>query len=171
MNAALGFSSSVFGVGARIWIARIAIVWGLVSVAMLFISGPRSFYAMRFLLGAAEAGFFPGIVLYFTFWFPAPERARALAQFSTASMAAGIVGAPLSGVLLSLRGAGGLDGWQWLFLVEGLPAIALGVVALWYLTDTPAQARWLSDEERAWLVEAMRCDRADTSRPAAHSLR
>ncbi|HJZ74319.1 MAG TPA: MFS transporter [Vicinamibacterales bacterium] len=194
MNAALGLSSQVFGlgagifflgyflfeipsnyalarVGARIWIARIAIVWGIVSVTMLFITGPRSFYAMRFLLGAAEAGFFPGIVLYFTFWFPAPERAKAVAQFSTASMVAGIVGAPLSGVLLSLRGAGGLDGWQWLFLVEGLPAIALGVVALWYLTDTPAQARWLSDEERAWLVEAMRCDRADTSRPAAHSLR
>src|SRR5262249_9068685 len=137
MNAALGLSSQVFGfgagifffgyflfevpsnyalarVGARLWIARIAIVWGVVSVAMIFITGPRSFYGMRFLLGAAEAGFFPGIVLYFTYWFPAPERAKALAQFSTASMAAGIVGAPLSGVLLSLRGVGGLDGWQWL---------------------------------------------------------
>jgi len=164
MNAALGLSSQVFGtgagifflcyflfeipsnfalarVGARIWIARIAILWGLVSVSMLLISGPRSFYAMRFLLGAAEAGFFPGIVLYFTYWFPAPERARALAQFSTASMAAGIVGAPLSGALLSLRGAAGLDGWQWLFLVEGVPAMVLGVVALWYLTDGPEHAR------------------------------
>jgi MFS transporter, ACS family, tartrate transporter len=194
MNAALGLSSQVFGlgagifflgyflfeipsnyalarVGARIWIARIAIVWGIVSVAMLLITGPRSFFAMRFLLGAAEAGFFPGIVLYFTYWFPAPERAKAVAQFSTASMAAGIVGAPLSGVLLSMRGAGALDGWQWLFLVEGLPAIALGVVALWYLTDTPERAYWLSDEERAWLVEAMRRDRADTTRPPAHSLR
>src|SRR5215510_7558519 len=110
MNAALGFSSSVFGVGARIWIARIAIVWGLVSIGMIFVSGPRSFYAMRFLLGAAEAGFFPGIILYFTYWFPAPERARAVAQFSTASMAAGIVGGPLSGVLLSMRGVAGIDG-------------------------------------------------------------
>ena len=193
MNAALGLSSQVFGlgagifffgyflfeipsnfalarVGARIWIARIAIVWGLVSVAMLFISGPRSFYTMRFLLGAAEAGFFPGIVLYFTYWFPAPERARAVAQFSTASMAAGIVGAPLSGVLLSLRGVARLDGWQWLFLVEGLPAIVLGVVALRYLTDTPEQAQWLPDAERAWLVEALRRDRADTPRPPADTL-
>src|SRR5205823_8768769 len=166
MNAALGLSSQVFGagagifffgyflfeipsnfalarVGARVWIARIAGVWGIVSLAMLFVTGPRSFYAMRFLLGAAEAGFFPGIVLYFTYWFPAAERARAIAQFSTASMAAGIVGAPLSGVLLSLRGAGGLDGWQWLFLVEGLPAVVLGVVALFYLTDRPEDAQWL----------------------------
>jgi MFS transporter, ACS family, tartrate transporter len=194
MNTALGLSSRVFGlgagifffgyflfevpsnyalarVGARIWIARIAIVWGIVSVAMMFIAGPRSFFVTRFLLGAAEAGFFPGIVLYFTYWFPGPERAKALAQFSTASMAAGIVGAPLSGVLLSLRGAAGLDGWQWLFLVEGLPAIGLGIIALWSLTDTPERARWLSDDERAWLVDAMRRDRADTSRPAAHSLR
>src|SRR5205085_3131025 len=108
-------------VGARIWIARIAIVWGLVSVSEMFVRGPNSFYAVRFLLGAAEAGFFPGIVLYFTYWFPARERARAVAQFSMASMAAGIIGAPLSGVLLSMRGAGRLDGWQWLFLVEGLP--------------------------------------------------
>ena len=194
MNTALGLSSQVFGtgagifflgyflfeipsnfalarVGARIWIARIAILWGLVSVAMIFISGPRSFYAMRFLLGAAEAGFFPGIVLYFTFWFPAPERARALAQFSTASMAAGIFGAPLSGVLLSMRGAGGLDGWQWLFIVEGLPAIALGIVALRYLTDTPADARWLDDDERSWLVAAIARDRERTAGPAARTLR
>src|SRR2546422_5492212 len=103
-------------VGARIWIARIAIVWGLVSIGMMFAVGPQSFNAIRFLLGAAEAGFFPGIVLYFTFWFPAHERARAVAQFSMASMLAGIVGAPLSGVLLSLRGVAGLDGWRWLFL-------------------------------------------------------
>jgi MFS transporter, ACS family, tartrate transporter len=193
MNAALGLSSQVFGtgagifffgyflfevpsnfalarVGARVWIARIGIVWGIVSVAMLFITGPRSFYAMRFLLGAAEAGFFPGIVLYFTYWFPAADRAKALAQFSTASMAAGIVGAPLSGLLLSLRGTAGLDGWQWLFLVEGLPAIALGVATLFYLSDGPEDARWLADDERQWLVEAIRRDRADTPRPAAHTV-
>jgi ACS family tartrate transporter-like MFS transporter len=193
MNAALGLSSQVFGtgagifflgyflfevpsnfalarVGARIWIARIAILWGVVSVSMLLISGPRSFYAMRFLLGAAEAGFFPGIVLYFTFWFPAPERAKALAQFSTASMAAGIFGAPLSGALLSLRGVAGLDGWQWLFLVEGVPAIVLGIVALWYLTDGPEQACWLADDERRWLIDAIRRDRALTAGRPAHTL-
>jgi ACS family tartrate transporter-like MFS transporter len=147
-------------VGARVWIARIAIVWGLVSVAEMFIVGPRSFYAVRFLLGAAEAGFFPGIVLYFTYWFPAADRARALAQFSTASMAAGVVGAPLSGVLLSMDGTAGLDGWQWLFLVEGLPAIVLGFVALAYLTDTPAKAKWLPEDERAWLLAALERERA-----------
>lgn len=190
MNDALGFSSSVFGfgagvfflgyfllevpsnlmlarVGARLWIARIAIVWGLVSVSAMFVSGPRSFYAVRFLLGAAEAGFFPGIVLYFTFWFPAEDRARAVAQFSMASMAAGILGAPLSGALLTLRGVGGLDGWQWLFLVEGLPAIVLGVVALFYLTDGPERARWLPGDERAVLIEELARERASTTRADA----
>jgi MFS transporter, ACS family, tartrate transporter len=182
MNAALGFSSSVYGlgagiffigyflfevpsnlmlarVGARVWIARIAIVWGAVSIAEMLVRGPRSFYIVRFLLGAAEAGFFPGIVFYFTYWFPARERARAMAQFSTASMAAGIVGGPLSGVLLSLRGLGGLDGWQWLFLVEGIPAVVLGLVALAYLDDGPADARWLPEAEKAWLIDALARER------------
>lgn len=194
MNATLGLSDRVFGAGAgiffvgyflfeipsnfalarfgaRIWIARIAILWGAVSMAMIFITGPRSFYAMRFLLGAAEAGFFPGIVLYFTFWFPARERARAVAAFSTASMAAGIFGAPLSGLLLSMRGAAGLDGWQWLFLVEGLPAVVMGLVALRYLTDGPESAPWLPDDEKQWLVDAIRRDRADATYPHATTLR
>lgn len=194
MNAALGFSGSVYGfgagiffiayflfeipsnlilarVGARIWIARIAIVWGLVSMAMMFVSGARSFYAMRFLLGAAEAGFFPGIIYYFTFWFPAAERARAVAQFSMASMAAGIIGGPLSGLLLSLGGRSGLDGWQWLFLVEGIPAVVLGVVALWYLTDRPEDARWLPDEEKAWLIETLRRERAASPHREASAIR
>jgi len=130
-----------------------------------------SFMTLRFLLGAAEAGFFPGIIYYFTCWFPAGERARAVAQFSTASMAAGIVGAPLSGLLLSLRGVGGLDGWQWLFLVEGIPAVVLGLAALAYLTDTPEQARWLPDGERAALVEALRCERDRVSIEAGGTLR
>src|SRR5947207_5325475 len=182
MNAALGFSGRVYGlgagiffigyflfevpsnlvlarVGARVWIARIAIVWGLVSISELFVRGPISFYVVRFLLGAAEAGFFPGIVFYFTYWFPARERARAVAQFSTASMAAGIVGAPLSGALLSMRGAAGLDGWQWLFLIEGIPAVVLGVVALFYLDDGPADARWLLEAEKTWLIEALQRER------------
>jgi ACS family tartrate transporter-like MFS transporter len=194
MNAALGFSARVFGrgagiffigyflfevpsnlvlarVGARVWIARIAIVWGLVSIATLFVVGPLSLYMVRFLLGAAEAGFFPGIVFYFTYWFPAPERARAVAQFSTASMAAGIVGAPLSGVLLSLRGSGGLDGWQWLFLVEGIPAVVLGAIALAYLTDGPEQSAWLPDDEKAWLIEALRQERERVPRADASRLR
>jgi ACS family tartrate transporter-like MFS transporter len=194
MNAALGLSSQIYGfgagifffgyflfevpsnlvlarVGARLWIARITIVWGLVSIAMMFISGPRSFYGMRFLLGAAEAGFFPGIVLYFTYWFPARDRARAVAQFSTASMAAGIVGAPLSGVLLSLRGVAGLDGWQWLFLVEGIPAVLLGIVALFYLTDRPESANWLPPDEQAWLIDAMRREREQAERPGANTVR
>ena len=194
MNAALGLSPLEYGrgagifflgyflfevpsnlalarVGARIWIARIAIVWGFVSMAMMFATGPRSFNALRFLLGAAEAGFFPGIVLYFTYWFPTRERARAMAQFSTASMAAGIVGAPLSGALLSLGGAAGLDGWQWLFLVEGVPAVVLGVVALFYLDDGPARARWLPDDERQWLVDAIRAERSSPEGTPAQTIR
>src|SRR5437762_4625668 len=182
MNVSLGFSGSVYGfgagiffigyflfevpsnlilarVGARMWIARIAIVWGLVSIGEMFVRGPISFYTVRFLLGAAEAGFFPGIVFHFTYWFPARERARAVAQCSAASIAAGIVGAPLSGALLSLRGAGGLDGWQWLFLVEGVPAVVLGVVAFFYLADGPAKARWLPEAEKRWLIEALQRER------------
>jgi MFS transporter, ACS family, tartrate transporter len=194
MNAALGFSNSVFGkgagiffigyflfevpsnlilarVGARIWIARIAILWGLISISMMFIKSATSFYTVRFLLGAGEAGFFPGIMLYFTYWFPARERARAVAQFSTASMAAGIVGGPLSGVLLSMRGVGGLDGWQWLFLVEGIPAVVLGVVAFFYLADGPAKARWLPDDEKAWVLDAIERERASSPRANAAALR
>jgi len=194
MNAALGLSPLEYGrgagifflgyflfevpsnlalarIGARIWIARIAIVWGFVSMATMFAVGPRSFNAVRCLLGAGEAGFFPGIVLYFTYWFPARERARAMAQFATASMAAGIVGAPLSGLLLSLGGAAGLGGWQWLFLVEGLPAVALGLVAFFYLDDGPERARWLPDDERQWLVEALRRERSGSEGAYAHTIR
>jgi len=194
MNAALGFSGRVYGlgagifflgyflfevpsnlvlarVGARIWIARIAVVWGLVSISMIFVRGPLSFFALRFLLGAAEAGFFPGIILYFTYWFPGPERARAVAQFSIASMGAGIVGAPLSGMLLSLRGRFGLDGWQWLFLFEGLPAVVLGLIALQFLTDRPEGARWLPAEEKSALVAALARDRDRDPHTHAVSLR
>jgi MFS transporter, ACS family, tartrate transporter len=194
MNEALGFSGGVYGfgagiffiayflfevpsnlvlsrVGARVWLGRIAIIWGAVSMAMMFISGPRSFYVLRFLLGAAEAGFFPGVIYYFTFWFPAHERARAVAQFSMASMAAGIIGGPVSGALLSLDGRGGLQGWQWLFIVEGLPAVALGLVALRYLTDRPEDARWLPDEEKAWLIETLRRERAQSPHAHASALR
>jgi ACS family tartrate transporter-like MFS transporter len=135
-------------VGARRWIARIMITWGIVSAAMMFVRGAGGFYVLRFLLGAAEAGFFPGIIYCLTRWFPAGERARAIAGFMTAVVVAGIVGGPLSGLLLSLDGAAGLAGWQWLFVLEGLPAVALGLIVLRVLPETPADASWLTPAER-----------------------
>jgi ACS family tartrate transporter-like MFS transporter len=142
-------------VGARRWIARIMIVWGLVSMGMIFVTGERSFYALRFALGLAEAGFFPGIVLYLTYWIPARERAKNSALFMTAAPVAMLVGAPLSEALLGLDGRLGFAGWQWVFLIEGLPAVLLGVLALVVLTDKPDQAQWLDPGERAWLSAQM----------------
>ena len=142
-------------VGARRWIARIMIVWGLVSMATVFVRGEQSFYAMRVALGLAEAGFFPGVVLYLTYWIPARERAKSGALFMTAAPVAVLIGAPVSDALLRLHGWLGLEGWQWLFLVEGLPAVLLGLVALVVLTDRPAEATWLEPEGRAWLVAEM----------------
>jgi ACS family tartrate transporter-like MFS transporter len=147
-------------VGARRWIARIMIVWGLVSMGTMFITGTTSFYIARVLLGVAEAGFFPGVVLYLTYWVPATDRARANALFMTAAPIAMIVGAPVSAALLALDGWFGLRGWQWLFLIEGLPAVLLGIVTLWYLTDRPEQATWLSPAEREWLSGEMARERA-----------
>jgi len=138
-------------VGARVWIARIMIGWGLVSSSMMFVSGPWSFAAFRLALGVAEAGFFPGMILYLTYWFPTAERAKAVAFFMTATALTGVIGGPLSGGLMQLDGAFGLRGWQWLFLLEGVPAVVLGFVTLAYLTDRPEQASWLSVEEREWL--------------------
>jgi len=146
-------------VGARRWIARIMIGWGLVSMATMFISGTGTFYAARVLLGVAEAGFFPGMVLYLTYWIPAAERARAGALFMMAAPIAMIVGAPLSEALLTLDGRLGLHGWQWLFVVEGFPAVAAGLLALRVLTDRPELATWLSDRERAWLSATIRAER------------
>src|SRR5665647_2586009 len=113
------------------------ITWGLVSTAMMFVRSASGFYTLRFLLGLAEAGFFPGIIYYLTRWFPARDRARTVAAFMTATLVAGVIGGPISGALLSLHGAGGLAGWQWLFLLEGVPAIVLGVVVLAALTEGP----------------------------------
>src|SRR5713226_8146864 len=160
MNANLGFSATVYGfgagvffigyfifevpsnlimerLGARLWIARIMISWGLISAGMMFTKGPVSFYVLRFFLGVAEAGFFPGMILYLTYWFPANERARAVALFMTANAFAGIVGGPLAGALLTMGGIGGLGGWQWLFFVEGISAVVIGVVVFMYLPDGP----------------------------------
>lgn len=139
-------------IGARRWIGALAIAWGAVAAGMLFIRGATAFYLLRFLLGAIEAGFFPGMILYVTRWYPETERARAVARFMTAIPVAQIVGGPISGALLGLRGAWGLAGWQWLFLLEGLPSIVLGVLTFSLLTDGPERADWLPAPERAALV-------------------
>jgi MFS transporter, ACS family, tartrate transporter len=138
--------------GARRWLAAIMIVWGVLSAATMFIESASAFYALRFLLGAAEAGFFPGIILFLTWWFPERERTRVLALFFTAIAVAYVAGGPLSGGLLELDGFLGLDGWQWLFLIEGLPAIVLGWVTLRFLDDRPEQAEWLEPDERLFLA-------------------
>jgi MFS transporter, ACS family, tartrate transporter len=134
--------------GARRWISRIMISWGAISVAMMFVRSTSAFYILRFLLGAAEAGFFPGVVYYLSYWYPEGQRARAIAAFMTAVP---VSGGPLSGALLSLNGIWGLAGWQWLFLVEGVPAILLGVIVLLCLDERPQEARWLLSAERDWL--------------------
>jgi len=151
-------------VGARIWIARIMIVWGIVASAMIFVKGKWDFYGMRVLLGLGEAGFFPGIVLYLTYWVPARERARMGALFMVAAPIAVFVGSVLSGALLGLDGKLGLRGWQWLFLVEGFPAVILGLLALKVLTSRPEEATWLTVEEKQWL--AMEMERERASKPA-----
>lgn len=178
MNEDLGFSDAVYGlgagiffvgyfvfevpsnlilerVGARVWIARIMITWGVVSAATMFVSGPASFYALRFVLGVAEAGFFPGVILYLTYWFPARQRAKTVAMFMTAVAMAGVVGGPVSGALLGLDGLAGLAGWQIMFLVEGVPAVVLGLVVLTYLPDRPSEARWLEPDESRWLENVL----------------
>src|SRR6185312_10601838 len=143
-------------VGARRWISRIMITWGIVSTCTMFVRDARSFYLVRILLGIAEAGFFPGIVLYLSYWFPARERARAVACFMMASPLSGAFGGMLSGNLLEYTdGTWGLAGWQWLFLIEGIPSVLLGLVTWWYLTDRPDQARWLDSDERSWLADRM----------------
>ena len=174
MRGQLGFSDKVFGtgfgiffwgylllqvpsnlalakVGARRWMAGIMVLWGVVSCCMILVRTVHGFYALRFVLGAAEAGFFPGIILYLKNWFPATARARAVAWFMTANPLAGVVGGPISGALLGLHQAG-LAGWQWLFILEGLPAIFLAVVVLLTLKDHPQDAHWLNTEQKTWLV-------------------
>ena len=137
--------------GVRRWISAIMVTWGVVSCLMIFIRGPISFYTMRFVLGATEAGFFPGMILYMKRWFPASARARAVAWFMTANPLAGVVGSPISGALLGLHGAG-LSGWQWMFLIEGMPAIVFGAVVFWTLCDHPDEAHWLRNDEKQWLI-------------------
>jgi MFS transporter, ACS family, tartrate transporter len=158
-------------VGARRWIARIMLAWGVVSCCMALVRGPDSFYALRFLLGAAEAGFFPGIIFFLTAWFPRVYRARAVSLFMLAAVSSFVIGSPLSGFLLE-HPAFGLAGWQWLFVVEGLPSVLLGFVVLGVLPDGPSQARWLSPAEKGWLEQRLRREREeqDASVPATRTV-
>jgi ACS family tartrate transporter-like MFS transporter len=181
MNAELKFSPTVFALGAGIffigyfifevpsnlalekfgasrWIARIMVTWGIISALMSLVSGETSFYVLRFLLGVAEAGFFPGIILYLTYWYPAEYRARFIAAFGIAVPISTLIGAPISGLLLGLDGAMGLKGWQWLFIIEGIPSVLLGIVTWFYLTDKPGHAHWLSTEQKAWLAAKLEAE-------------
>jgi ACS family tartrate transporter-like MFS transporter len=157
-------------VGPRRWIARIMISWGVISTCMMFMHSKESFYVLRFLLGVSEAGFFPGMIIYLTYWFPTHERARAVARFMTATSLAGVVGGPLSSFLLRLDGRSGLAGWQWLFLSEGVPTILLGISVLFLLKDSPAQADWMRPEEKAWLAEELQRDREQYGAATHHAL-
>ena len=188
MNEDLGLTSAAFGfgagifflayflfevpsnlflerVGARKWIARIMFTWGLISGGMAFATGEVSFFSLRVLLGIAEAGFFPGIIFYLTLWFPAVYRARIIGYFMAAIPLSTVIGAPISGLLLNMHGFMGLKGWQWLFLIEAIPAVLLSFVVFYYLTDRPADATWLAADERAWLVG--RLDQERRQREAA----
>lgn len=159
----------LYRVGARRWIAGLMVVWGAISASMILVSGPKSFYALRFLLGAAEAGFFPGMILYLRHWFPANARARAVAWFMTAAPLSGVVGGPISGALLGFHHRAGLMGWQWLFLMEGLPAIILGGVVLFVLADSPKTASWLSEDQRNWLVENLEREHQSLASNESHA--
>jgi ACS family tartrate transporter-like MFS transporter len=152
--------------GARRWIARIMVTWGVISAAMALVQGPTSFYALRFLLGAAEAGFFPGIILYLTYWYPSAYRGRIIAAFVVAVPISTVIGAPISGYILTLDGLLGLRGWQWVFIVEGVPAILMGIFTWFYMTDGPEKALWLPQEQRNWLIGE--CDRDRSANVAAH---
>jgi MFS transporter, ACS family, tartrate transporter len=186
MNRDLGFGPAVYGfgagifflgyalfevpsnlilarTGARVWIARIMITWGVIAAGMMVVHGPLAFYVMRFLLGVAEAGFFPGIIYYLSLWFPAEVRARMVARFVIAIPVSAVIGGPVSGALLGLSGKLGLTGWQWLFLLEGLPAVGLGLAVLLYLPDGPDDARWLAPSQRRWLTARLAAEREHLS--------
>jgi D-galactonate transporter len=189
MSAALNLSDAVYGfgagiffigyflfevpsnvilhrVGARIWIARIMVTWGLVSILTMFVTTPTMFYVMRFLLGLCEAGFFPGIILYLTYWYPAHRRGRMTTWFMTAIALSGVIGGPVSGwILKAFDGANGWQGWQWLFLLEGLPSVIVGVVVFFVLDDRIGNAKWLTPEERALLERNIAAEDATKEDP------
>jgi MFS family permease len=191
LKSDLGISNTVFGFGAglffiayfifevpsnliltrlgpRRWIARIMVSWGLLSAAMMFVQGPLSFYVLRFLLGFAEAGFFPGVIYYLVCWFPKTHRARLMALFTAGIPISTVIGAPLSSALLGMHGIAGLQGWQWMFLLEGLPAVGLGIAVLYLLPDHPREARFLTQAQKDWLETTLA---AEPNRPTTAHLR
>ncbi|MGW3627107.1 MFS transporter [Streptomyces sp. NPDC000880] len=194
MNDELGLSDAAFGLGAGLFfigyvlfevpsnlymhkigakktISRIMVLWGIVSACFMFVENPAEFYALRLLLGACEAGFFPGVILYLTYWFPSDMRARAIGIFILAQPVSGLVGAPLGGWILgSFDHVGGLSGWQWLFLIEGIPSIILGIAVIWLLTDTPQEAKWLTEREKGLVLGEVKRDRELKKSFASHSL-
>jgi MFS transporter, ACS family, tartrate transporter len=193
MNKALGFTSAVYGfgggifflgyfifevpsnillskVGARVWIARILITWGIISAGTAFITGATSFYSVRFLLGLAEAGFFPGIILYLTWWFPSYYRSRIVGVFMAAIPLSNILGSLVSGFILDLDGWLGFAGWQWLFILEAAPAVVLGVAFWLTMTDWPSQAHWLAPEQRDWLMNRLAIERTQRESIRTYSL-
>jgi len=151
-------------IGARIWIARIMITWGFLAAGTAFVVGPRSFYTMRLLLGAAEAGFFPGVILYITYWFPREYRARIVGLFTVAIPVSSFLGSPISAALLGVDGWLGLRGWQWMFVMEGAPAVLLGLFCLFVLSDKPASARWLDADQKSWLLVKLQSEDSGTKR-------
>jgi MFS family permease len=148
-------------IGARIWLARIMVCCGLVAGAMFFVNSVTSFYIVRFVLGAVEAGLFPGVMLYLTYWFPRSYRARYISMFAIGIPLASVIGAPISGLLLGLNGVLGFRGWQWLYILEAVPALLVGGIIWFYLTDTPAEAKWLKPEERDWIQRTLERERAE----------
>ena len=154
---------------ARRWIARIMVSWGMLTVLMAFIHTAQQFYLVRFLVGAAEAGFFPAVVVYLTHWFRSADRAKAVAGFYAAMPLSYVVGSPLAGILLGLTWLG-FRGWRWLFILEGIPAILLGLVALFYLTDWPHQARWLSPEERNWIADQLDREKQEKKKSRSYTI-
>lgn len=190
MNAELGLTAMMYGfgaglfyltyiifevpsniildrVGARRWIARIMVSWGIVACGMAFIQNASQLYVMRLLLGAAEAGFTPGVIYYISRWFPASHRARAMSRFYIAATLASVIGLPLSGALLKMDGIGGFSGWRWLYFIEGIPAILLGLVVLRYLPDRPSEARWLDPAQSRWLEEVITAEKVNA--PDSHA--
>jgi ACS family tartrate transporter-like MFS transporter len=188
----LGFSESVVGLGAGIfflgyflleipgaliaewwsarrWIARIMISWGLMTVFMAFIHTSRQFYLVRFLVGAAEAGFLPGVIVYLTHWFRYQDRAKAVAFFYAANPLSYVIGSPLAGLLLGLSWLG-MRGWRWLFIIEGIPAIVLGLITIWYLTDWPEQANWLPEDEKSWITRALKQEKEAKKRRRSYGV-
>lgn len=184
MNHEIGLSASIFGFGsgiffvgyflfevpsnlalerfgARRWIARIMITWGIISACMIFVSGAWSFIIVRFLLGAAEAGFYPGVILYITYFFPREYRARIIAAFTVGVPLSLFFGSPISTALLGLHGFAGLSGWKWMFLMEAIPSVLLGFLCLFVLSDRPEKAKWLSDDEKAWLARRLESEKED----------